>query len=229
MNAIASERNRPTYRRRRRRFAVLLVPVALLGVAAAGYALLRADEAVAAGIGCFDEAHMEANVTIVSTTGESPQDVCGKLWAQGVVNHGTTSVPELMPCLHEGGDVYVFPSRDESICTKFGLQDLPEGYERAARRFVKMRDALVDEIYEFATAGPATEQNACLSEEQSLQITRQVLSQYGFEDWTAEVATGDYEGRECANAIGFQDVEKKVLIIPTFRNEGIDPDPFGPH
>lgn len=229
MKEIGKERSQPTYRRRHRRLAAILLPAALLGIAATSYVVLKSDEAVAAGIGCYDEAHMEANVTIVSTTGKGPEEVCGELWAQGVVKHGTTSVPELVPCLHEGGAVYVFPSSDESICTRFGLQDLPEGYGREARRFVKMRDALVAEMYEVATAGPATERNACLSEDQSLDIARQVLSEHGFDDWTAEVATGDYEGRECANALWFQDAEKRVLIIPTFRDEGIDPNPFGPH
>lgn len=56
-----------------------------------------------------------------------------------------------------------------------------------------------------------------------------VLSEHAFDHWTAEVATGDYEGRECANALWFQDAERKVLIIPTFRGDGIDPNPFGTH
>jgi hypothetical protein len=92
-----------------------------------------------------------------------------------------------------------------------------------------MRDALIAEMYEEATAGPATERNACLSEDQSLQIARRILAEYGFDDWSAEVHPGDYEGRECANAAAFDDKEKKILIIPTFRDEGIDPNPFGPH
>jgi hypothetical protein len=229
MSEIRTERQRPTLRKRRRRFAAVLVPAALLAVAATGYVILASDEVVAAGIGCFDEPDLGANVTVVSTTGESPEEVCGDLWAQGVLSQGVTETPELVPCVHESGAIYVFPSDDRSICTRFGLQDLPDDYEREARRFVKMRDALVAEMYRVGTAGPATERNACLSEERSLQIARRVLSDHGFDDWTAEVATGDYQGRECANAVGFEDAEKKVLVIPTFRTDGIDPDPFGPH
>ncbi|MGI8407633.1 MAG: hypothetical protein ACR2L3_03905, partial [Actinomycetota bacterium] len=34
-------------------------------------------------------------------------------------------------------------------------------------------------------------------------------------DWRAEVATGDYRGRTCANALGFESADKRVLIIPS--------------
>ena len=226
MNEIASERNRSTYRRRRRRFALAFVPVALLGVAAASYALLKADEAVASGIGCYDEAHMEANVTIVSTTGESPEEVCGGLWAQGVVKHGTTSVPQLMPCLHEGGAVYVFPSSDGSICMQFGLQDLPEGYEREAKQFIAMRDDVVRRLYESATAGSATDRDACLVQEVAIRIAREALLEHGFRDWSVEPYPG-VEAKPCANFVSFDDQTKRVLITPS--EPGIDPDPFGPH
>lgn len=229
MQEIRRERKQPTYRRRRRRLAAVLVPAALLGIAATGYVLLQPDEVVAAGIGCYDAATEDANVAIVSTTGADPVQVCRELWQRGDIGSSPAEVPVMTACVNSGGAVAVFPTGDEDICTNLGLQDLPEGYRRAARRFVKMRDAVIDEMYEVATAGPATQRNACLSEEQSLEIARGVLAEHGFDDWSAEVATGDYEGRECANLAGFDDKEKKVLIIPSFRDEGIDPDPFGSH
>lgn len=226
MNEIGKERSRPTYRKRHRRLAVILLPAALLGIAATSYVVLQSDEAVAAGIGCYDEAHMEGNVTIVSTTGENPREVCGKLWAQGVVKHGTTEVPELVPCLHESGAVYVFPSSDGSICTQFGLQDLPKGYEREAKRFIAMRDDVVRRLYERATAGPATDRDACLDQGVAIRIAREVLVEHGFEDWSVEPYPG-VEAKPCANFVSFDDQTKKVLITPS--EPGIDPDPFGPH
>ena len=226
MSEISKERSRPTYRKRHRRLAVILLPAALLSIAATSYVVLRSDEAVAAGIGCYDEAHMDANVTIVSTTGEGPEEVCEELWAQGVVKHGTTSVPELVPCLHEGGAVYVFPSGDESICTQFGLQDLPEGYEREAKRFIAMRDDVVRRLYERATAGQATDRDACLDQELAIRIAQEALVEHGFEDWSVEPYPG-VEARPCANFVSFDDQTRKVLITPS--EPGIDPDPFGPH
>lgn len=227
MKEITKERKRPTVRKRRRRSVAVLLPAALLGIAATSYVVLSSDEVVAAGIGCFDEAHLEGNVTIVSTSGESPEEVCGKFWAEGVVRHGTSSAPALMPCVNESGAVYVFPSKDESICTRLGLQALPEGYEREAKRFTAMRDELIRRMYETATAGPATDQDACLTQQQSLEVARAVLSDYEFNEWSAEIHPGDYEGRACANNVAFDDRAKKVLVIPS--DQGIDPDPFGPH
>ncbi len=224
---IRIERARPTYRRRRRRVLAVLVPAAILSVAATGYALLKPDQVVAAGIGCFDQPSLDANVAIVSTSGESPEAVCAKEWQQGAVRLGTNEVPPLVACVNEPGAVLVFPSSRETICTELGLQDLPAGYEEAAGRFVKMRDAIIRELFRSATRGSATERNACLRQDEALRIVRRILHEQGFKAWTAEIAAGDYAGRTCANLVAFDDRAKKVLVIPT--DEGIDPNPFGPH
>jgi hypothetical protein len=227
MKEITKEQKRPTLQKRRRRAAAILLPAAVLVVAATSYVVLKADEAVADGIGCYEVADENSNVAIISTTGEHPVDICTELWNRGHLGSG--DAPSMTACASEGGAIHVFPSDEENICVSLGYQDLPDGYLREAKRFVAMRDAVVERMYEAATAGAATERSACLSEEDAVEIVRQVLSDHGFDDWTAEVATGDYEGRECANAAGFEDADKKVLIVPTFRDEGIDPNPFGPH
>lgn len=227
MREIRKEHDQPTYRKRRRRIALVLVPALLLG-AATTYVLRQPDEVVAAGIGCYDAPNdADSNVTIVGTTGADPVAVCRELWERADVGKSAGSAPPLVACVNSGGAVAVFPSEDEDLCSDLGLQPLPDGYGKAARAFVKMRDDLIREMYAKATAGPATERDACLSEDQSLEIARQVLSDHGFNDWTAELATGDYEGRECANDLAFDDKTKKVLIIPSSR--GIDHNPFGPH
>jgi hypothetical protein len=227
MNEIRNERSQPTYRRRRRRLAALLLPAALLGIAATGYALLKADEVVAAGIGCYDAPTTDANTTVVETTGDSPTKICGDLWAQGVVRQGATEVPDLIACANESGAILVFPSDDEELCAHLALQDLPEDYEAAAKEFANMRDDLVARLYDRATAGGISDREACLDEDNAVDIARSVLDDHGFSDWTVEVATGDYAGRECANSLGFEDAARRVLIIPS--DPGIDPDPFGPH
>jgi len=227
MHEIRKERQRPTYRRRRRRLAAILVPAALLGIAATSYVILKSDEVVAAGIGCYDAADEGANVAIVSTTGEAPVQVCKELWARGDIGSSPGEVPTMTACINSGGAVAVFPTSDDDVCTRLGLQNLPEDYQQAARRFVRMRDALIAEMYEAATAGSATERDACLTQQRSLDVAERVLAEHDFDDWTAVVATGEYQGRECANDLGFDDKDKKVLIIPS--GPGIDPDPFGPH
>jgi hypothetical protein len=228
MEEVRKDRKRPTYRKRRRRLAAILLPAALLGVAATSYVILRSDEVVAAGIGCHDAANNDANMAIVSTTGEHPVDVCTRIWNEGGLGDLGTA-PPMTACVGDGGAIHVLPSTEEGICTKLGFQELPEDYVREAKRFIAMRDAVVEEMYKVATAGPATERNACLSIDQSLDIARTILAEHNFDHWSVEVHPGDYEGRECANAAAFDDQAKKVLIIPTFRDEGIDPNPFGPH
>jgi hypothetical protein len=227
MREIRGDRRRPTYRRGRRRMIAVLLPAALLAVAATSYVLLKPTEVVAAGIGCFDRPDLDASVTIVSTTGEDPTSVCGKLWAQGVVKHGVTQIPELIPCVNESGAVLVFPADGASLCSRLDLQALPKGYAKAAQRFVAMRDDLVRRLFMQATAGGVSERSACLDQETALRIANSVLREHEFSDWRAEVASGDYSGRTCANDVGFEDKDKKVLIIPSYR--GIDPNPFGSH
>ncbi|HEX2088811.1 MAG TPA: hypothetical protein VHI54_02600 [Actinomycetota bacterium] len=228
MKEIAKERNRLTYRKRRRRLAVILLPAALLGVAATSYVLLKSDQVVAAGIGCHDAPTDDSNVAIVSTTGEHPGKVCTRLWNRGDLGN-LGPAPAMTACAGQGGAIHVFPSDDDGLCTRLGFQDLPDDYVREAKRFIAMRDAVVRRMFEVATEGPATEHNACLTQDQSLQIAEEVLEDHHFDDWTAEIAPGDYEGRQCANAVAFDDQSKKVLVIPTFQDEGIDPNPFGPH
>ncbi len=204
----------------------VLVPAAVLLLAAGGYAVLRADEVVAAGIGCFDRADLDADVTVVSTTAEDPVAVCTQLWESGDAG-ARGEVPQMTACVNEPGAVLVLPSGDPRICAELGLQPLPDDYEAAAKRFVEMRDDMIDTLYREATSGGVSERDACLDNQSALRVATSVLEEHGFSDWTAEVATGDYGGRHCANDVAFEDDDKKVLIIPT--PPGIDPDPYGHH
>lgn len=214
MQDISKERNRPTVKRRRR-LAAILVPAALLSVAATGYAVLRADEVVAAGIGCYSEVSTtDSGVTVVEATGADPVAVCRDLWSKGDID-GSSQVPGLTACINEEGAVSVFPTDDDGACAEMGLQPLPDGYRAAARAFVKMRDDVYRQLYEAGLASAGSESQICHDEDTALEIVEDVLSSHGFTDWTAEIRRGDYGDRTCMNEVAFEDVDKKVLIIPT--------------
>jgi hypothetical protein len=221
MEQVRKERKRPTQRKRRRLAAVML-PAALLSIAATGYVILKADEVVAAGIGCYDAATEDANVAVVSTTGADPVKVCTELWARGDIGSSPDNVPAMTACINSGGAVAVFPTDEDDVCTRLGLQPLPDGYSKAARSFAKMRDDMHRQLYKAGTHGGADETAACLDEDTSLDIATSVLEKHGFDDWTTEIAhwtteiaQGDYGERRCMNEVGFEDADKTVLIIPS--------------
>lgn len=218
-------------RPRRRRAGLVLLPAAIMAIAAGGFALLSPDELVSAGVGCHDAPSIDAGVTVVSATGQDPVAICAGLWEDGIVHEGTSSAPELRACVNEPGAVLVFPSDDDAICTDLGLQPLPDGYQREAKRFVAMRDAVVRELYQAGTGdavpGSVAEKHACLDEATAVAVVSSVLDEHGFHAWKVEVATGDYQDRNCMNALAFEDAEKTVLVIPS--EPGIDPAPFAPH
>ncbi|HVF52353.1 MAG TPA: hypothetical protein VNC78_01975 [Actinomycetota bacterium] len=214
MKEIRNERKRPT-QRRRRRIAAVLVPAALLSVAATSYAVLNSDEVVASGIGCYGSvSESDSDVAIVSTTGGDPIRVCEDLWARGDIGTSSENVPAMTACINSGGAVAVFPTGDNEVCTHLGLQPLPEGYRDAARRFAKMRDDVYRQLYNAGTAGGVDEKDVCLDEGTSLQTVTSVLEKHRFDDWTAEIAQGDYRDRTCMNVVAFDDKVKTVLIIP---------------
>lgn len=210
MNEISKERSRPTYRRRHRRMAAILVPAALLATAATSYVVLKADQVVAAGIGCHDAPSLDANVAIVSTTGDNPVDLCTEIWDRGDLGPLGTA-PTMTACVNEPGAVLVFPSDEQGLCTRLGLQDLPKDYVGQAKRFADMRDDLEQTI-----KNKAAENRNCLDAETSTRIAEEILSEHGFDEWRVEVLDGDgYDGRPCANWLGFDDKAKTVQIIPS--------------
>lgn len=197
---------RSAQRRRRRRLVVgALVPaVALLlaGVGVAGYLLTRPATQVE-GIGCYRSASLEADTAVISGDGRSPAAACADVWR----SEFGTEPPSLHACVLESGAVGVFPGANGETCRRLGLAELDGGYEVEARRFAKLRDALV-----------ARFEGACLSEAEARRIVREELSDRGFDDWKIEEGAGIRgEGfsadRPCAG-LALDGERKVVTLVP---------------
>lgn len=212
MQQIHNERSRRTARERTRVVAAL-IPAALLGIAATGYLVVRPDEVVAAGIGCYSATAHDANVTVIPTTGGDPIKACARLWAEGVID-GSDPNPELSACINSGRAVAVFPTANEKVCARLGMQPLPEGYREAARRFAQMTDAVHRELYRSASSMTGGADVACLDEGTALEAVNRALERHA-PDWSVEFAQGDYGDRTCMNAVSFEDADKRILIIPS--------------
>lgn len=213
MSEIQKGSSEPTYRKRRQRVFAILAPVAVLAVAAGGYAVTRGEEAVASGIGCYAEASLEADASIVEATGDNPVQVCTDLWEQGAVRQGASEPPAMIACAADGA-VHVFPSEDAGTCAQLGLAPLPDDYEAAAARFDELRDDLTA-----ALSTASADADGCLSPTEARKLAKDALSRYGFEDWTV-VDGGGLNGsgfdrdRPCANSVAFDGTERTVVLVP---------------
>jgi hypothetical protein len=193
-------------RRQRRRVVVgVLVPaVALLlaGVGVSAYLLTRPATQLD-GIGCYRSASLEADTAVVSADGRNPVSACADVWRSAF----GTPPPSLRACVLESGAVGVFPGANAETCRRLGLAELASGYEAEARRFAKLRDALVTRFGA-----------ACVGEGEARRIVRDQLADRGFDDWKIEEGAGIAgEGfsadRPCAG-LAFDGERQVIMLVP---------------
>ena len=196
-----SEVDRST--RRRRRLGLVLVPAAVLLLAATGfttYRLLREPTHLET-IGYYASASTSGDTTIVNADGRDPRVICAELWAQGAVGEGPAP-EELAACVLETGPVGVFPSSGPNTCEELGLAELPASYAAEGKRFAELRDALVREL--------ATR---CADEAAARELVRRELAARGYAGWQVDVAgEGFREERPCAS-VSFDGERKVVLLV----------------
>jgi len=119
--------------KRTRKFAVAFASLFLVsgGAIAAGF-FSGDDVAVEAGVGCYDRASLDANVTAIDATAD-PVKACAALWRRGVVSaHPLAIAPSLVACTAPGQPVRVFPGSTASVCHALDLMPLPGDYPTAA-------------------------------------------------------------------------------------------------
>lgn len=197
----------PTRRRRKRRLGLVLVPVAILLLAATGfttYVLLKEPTHLDT-IGCFETADPNGSVAVVNADGRHPTVICGELWRQGQIADAPPP-EELAACVLETGPVGVFPSLGPNTCERLGLADLPESYLAELKRFQELKKALTAKLGE------------CAGEEEARTIVRKELDERGYPEWVVEVGGGEHgegftEERPCAS-LTFDGNRKVVVIIP---------------
>lgn len=137
-------RQRYPSRARSRRLVVVLASLLLLSAGAAvADRLLSADDVkLAAGVGCYDRASLDANVTFTRSVAD-PAAACAALWRRGAVTaHESTEPPRLVACADADQPVRVFPGSSAAVCRDLGLERLPADYPPAGARSAKAYAAL---------------------------------------------------------------------------------------
>lgn len=187
--------------RRRRLIALVAVPVVLL-LAGATYLVTHRAEDVVGGVGCYAAPSLDADTAVVSS-GRDPIQACSRLWTAGTLGAQDASgqAPPLVACvLPEGSAVGVFPG-DPDVCSRLGLQPLPDGYNQAAAAFGAMRDDLVARF----------DQAGCVNDQQGAAIARAVLAKHGFTAWSVDTTGTGSEGA-CVT-LSFDTVAKAIRIV----------------
>lgn len=199
-------------RRRRRRFALVVVPAAIAILAATGfttYALTR-EPTHLESVGCYDRASLEANVAVVNADGRDPTAICNEIWQRGDLP-GVPVPTKLAACVLESGAIGVFPSSDASTCEKLGLADLPASYAQEGKRFAALRDAIVAKVGEPAS-GSTRGGPQCVGEDEARAVVRQELDSHGYQDWTVKVAGGEFSAATPCADVSFDG--GAVLLVP---------------
>ena len=198
--------------RRRRRLVVALVPAVLVVLAATGFTtyVLTREATVFEGVGCFERASLDGNVAIVQNDGRHPREICREAWAGGAFEAPPPA--DLAACVLESGAVGVFPSSGRETCPALGLARLPASYERDARRFGGLRDALVAKLGAAGT-GSTLPSGPCVGEGEAQAIVRRELDARGFDGWSVESTAAFTDERPCAD-LAFDGQRRVVLLVP---------------
>lgn len=163
-------------RRRRARWLLVLVPVALIAAGATWVATRPSTEALATtGIACAATTEEEPNIAVVSGQGRDPLAVCAELWRHGAIDRTTRDVPPLTACGGAGlrNSVTVYPTGDAGVCGHYGLPPLPADFMAVSARLAGLQRI--------------AESPGCRSVPEARALVEAELARIGAGDWTTTV------------------------------------------
>jgi hypothetical protein len=203
-------------RRRRRWLFGALVPAAILLLGATGiatYALTRSATEFD-GIGCFEQASVDGNISVVSPDGQDPLIICAEILSQtpGLAVDGPE---DLAACVLESGVAAVFPRTGPETCQSLGLAKLDADYAERSKRFAELRNALL-----------AAVDFKCLGEQEARAAATQVLAQLGFTGWRVDV-NAPSDGTELPRAVTIIEEEGKTVRLVMLGGDGLDCETVG--
>jgi hypothetical protein len=184
---------------RRRRAFRLLVPAALLSVAA-GY-LIVSNVTAPLHVTCFAEASLEeGDVAVMPADGSDPIALCAEVWsAPDLFDAGT--VPPLAACVLEDGSVGVFPG-EQGTCAGLGRAAV-EGDMTTTSAVVELRDALVSRF----------DESGCLGSQGAGAVVVAELDAVGLSGWSVRETAPFTRAEPCA-ALAFDEEGRTVLLVP---------------
>ena len=134
---------------------LLAAPVAVIGLAAAGWAAFHSEPTQAQAFTC----NSDASTVVISNDGRSPLEECKAIWASGTMGDGSTT-PELIECISEHGMVAVIIEESADACTAAGMSDWTgqQEYQEVGASVREARIAMHDH-FQATGDGCATEQD----------------------------------------------------------------------
>jgi hypothetical protein len=179
--------------RRRLVVAVAAAGAVLVATGFGAYALTRDEPTHVDSIGCYAEASLAGDVTVIGNTAQDPVDACSELWRTGAVAPGG-AVPPLQACVLETGAVAVMPARKPDVCNALGIARLSAAARADFRRLGALHAALVERLG--TASGTRRPRTPCPDEAEARRIARAELDARGFTSWAIET-TGSFTRGNC--------------------------------
>lgn len=198
---------------RRRVMKLVVLPAAVIVLAAAGWAVSRQEQATqVAGFACVGD----STEAILPNDGTPPVEACQAQWQAGHMRQGVTTAPPLVACVNGGGAVEVIPAEGPDACDAAGMATWTEGpeYVAAGTAVRTAREAFHDR---YAATG-----NACVTEQDWRSALESLLT--GVPEWSLNTVSVE-SGRRCFDVGGIDPTTHTIRIIgvPGANSIGCDP------
>lgn len=196
---VLAQPHTETPRRQQRRRLWLLVPAALMLVAA-GWLLAQPSERPHE-VSCYREASTGADRAEAQVgADDDPVSVCARLWESGDL-WAEPRPSELASCVTPARSIAVVPGDGEESCVALGWA--PLDWDASARE-VSLLDA---DLRRFHL------DHACPSEEEARAHAERLLERHGLEDWDVQ-AVGQTTPEEPCVSIGIDSDDDRLLLTP---------------
>ncbi len=190
-------------RRRRARFGIIGGGSAVVIVALAAFAMLdRRSAEYPTLVLCYSEASTDPPERVALGTSADPIGDCRQNWTSGVFGDGG-EVPQLIGCVNDSGVIVVVPG-DVTTCERLAMQRWSMSFSDEQERLMSFTDEI--------SALFATQ---CISEADAYPTAREMLAEYGLDDWSVGTSGFFRPGRMCAFVA--VDPELKTVFIATRR------------
>ncbi|MFI0485694.1 hypothetical protein [Actinomadura sp. 9N215] len=157
----------------------------------------------AQGTGCYAEASLDADLTVIDTTDRNPVETCADLWRRGEVKQGTTKAPPLRACLLDTGPVGVFPG-DGGTCERLGLRPTRPASPQESKQAIAVRE-LHDDLAKRLNA-------RCMPKEEATRLVQGRIAAHGLIGWTVSVPPDHDRNGRCAT-FDLDERRKRVYLI----------------